>query len=230
MDLFKSIGGTVKDVDSKSRIVTGYFSSFDIKDSDGDIIRKGAYAKTILENGPGSKNFRIKHLVDHDKTYPASILRILKEDDFGLYYEGWVGTHTQAEDFLKMAQEGYITEHSVHIIPVKQISNPSAKANDITEVKLKEGSSLRAWGANEFTPLVSATKSEADLLVLFKKIEKSLKTSDFSDEAFIELEKQYKMIGELLKATQPDFSTEPENSQEPKINLFEIFKNATLHD
>jgi HK97 family phage prohead protease len=228
MDLIKSIGGTVKDVDPKSRMVTGYFSSFDIKDSDGDIIRKGAYAKTILENGPGSKNFRIKHLVDHDKTDPASILRVLKEDDFGLYYEGWVGTHTQAEDFLKMAQEGYITEHSVHIIPVKQQTNPSAKANDITETKLKEGSSLRAWGANEFTPFMGL-KSAEDVVAMFNRIQKSLKTSDFSDETFIELEKQYKILGELLKATQPVKATEPVKSQEPQVDYYTLFKNAALN-
>ena len=41
--------GEVKDYDDKSMIVSGYGSYFDNKDADGDIIRKGAYKKTIEE-------------------------------------------------------------------------------------------------------------------------------------------------------------------------------------
>lgn len=228
MDLIKCSGQTFKDVDPVKRIVTGYFSSFDTKDDDGDIIRKGAYAKTILENGPGSPKPRIKHLLDHIKTYPASVLQVLLEDNFGLYYEGLVGTHTEGEDFLKMARDGYITEHSVHIFPVKQSHSATLRANEIFETKLREGSSMRFLGANSDTPFMGL-KGAKDLHSMFEWIEKALKTADYSDEAFIKLEAQYTQIGELLKATQPVKTTEPEESQKPKENLLEIFKNAAFN-
>ena len=49
--------GELTDYDEKNSIVKGYGSYFDNKDSDQDIIRKGAYKKTIEENGE-----RVKYL------------------------------------------------------------------------------------------------------------------------------------------------------------------------
>ena len=48
--LFKSAPlGELVDADEKKGIVKGYASYFNNKDSDSDIIRPGAYAKTIKE-------------------------------------------------------------------------------------------------------------------------------------------------------------------------------------
>ena len=41
------LGDVVYDIDEKNSLVKGYGSFFDNKDSDQDIIRKGAYQKTI---------------------------------------------------------------------------------------------------------------------------------------------------------------------------------------
>jgi phage head maturation protease len=64
---FKSFDYSIKgaDIDASKGIVTGYFAAFNNKDSDGDIIVKGAFAKTIKERGPQSSKPRIKHLLDH---------------------------------------------------------------------------------------------------------------------------------------------------------------------
>ena len=56
----------LKDIDATGRTVQFYGSAFGNEDSDGDIIMPGAYTKTILENGPGSRQPRIKHLQQHD--------------------------------------------------------------------------------------------------------------------------------------------------------------------
>ena len=76
--LVKSFGGCVKDVDAASRIVTGYFSSFGFKDSDGDIIIPGAFKKTIKERGPSGSN-RIFHLWQHRTDMVLGKPRVLKE-------------------------------------------------------------------------------------------------------------------------------------------------------
>ena len=56
--LYKSTHlGEVIDADEKMGIVEGYGSVFGNVDSDGDIITKGAYRKTITENGN-----RVKYL------------------------------------------------------------------------------------------------------------------------------------------------------------------------
>ena len=59
----KTIDLKVSDVSLKSRQVKGYFASFDTLDSDRDIIRKGAFTKSIQERGVNSTgNRKIAHL------------------------------------------------------------------------------------------------------------------------------------------------------------------------
>ena len=43
------LGDIISDIDEKKNIVKGYGSYFDNKDSDNDVIRRGAYQKTIKE-------------------------------------------------------------------------------------------------------------------------------------------------------------------------------------
>ena len=57
--------GELLDADDKSGIVKGYGSVFGNKDSDGDIITKGAYTKTIKENGD-----RVRYLYQHNMDWP----------------------------------------------------------------------------------------------------------------------------------------------------------------
>ena len=54
---------SIKDVDTNSRIVAGYFSAFNNVDSDGDLIKRGAFAKSLKERGVESNsNRKIAHL------------------------------------------------------------------------------------------------------------------------------------------------------------------------
>ena len=71
---FSTLTLGIKDVDGKKGIVTGYASDFDSLDSDGDVIKKGAFAKTLSLNGPKSQKPRIKHLLNHNATQPLGAL------------------------------------------------------------------------------------------------------------------------------------------------------------
>lgn len=211
--LYKGIGQSFTDVDAKAGIVTGFFSAFNILDSDGDVIPKGAFTKTIAERGPvGSK--RIKHVIDHDLTKVAAVILELEETDFGLRYASKAGRHTLGQDFLKMAEDGIITEHSFGYKVVKshKAEFQGEKANYLTELQMWEGSSMQAWGANAFTP-VTGVKSLEDVMGLFYKLEKALKTGTYSDEAFIQIEAQYKQLSEYIKTTLPGDSTEAETTK-----------------
>ena len=57
--------GDLIDADDKAGIVKGYGSVFGNVDSDGDIITKGAYTKTIKENGE-----RVRYLYQHNMDWP----------------------------------------------------------------------------------------------------------------------------------------------------------------
>ena len=48
----------IKDIDTQKREVSIYLSKFDTMDSDMDVIKKGAFSKSIQERGPGSSSNR----------------------------------------------------------------------------------------------------------------------------------------------------------------------------
>ena len=111
------LGAVIKDIDGKKGIISGYFSHFDNVDGDGDIIRKGAFTKTIKENGPGSAMPRIKHLLNHEPGQPLGVLLDLKEDEIGLAYNSQIGQHSLGLDFVKMVESGLITETDKSVAP-----------------------------------------------------------------------------------------------------------------
>lgn len=189
---YKNYDLLVKDVDTKQGIVTGYFSAFNIKDSDGDIIRPGAFRKSIEEWFPKG---RIKHLLNHDIQKPIGDVQVLKEDDYGLYYESKIGKNFVAQDFLKMVESNLIKEHSIGFSVVRE--QKSGDANEIFDIKLYEGSSLTAWGANEFTPL-TGLKSLVDIRDRIKSFEKFVRNTDATDQAIDMCLIQIKQLYQLL--------------------------------
>lgn len=212
-----------KDVDGKKGIVTGYFSAFDNVDGDGDIIRKGAFEKTIRENGPKSSKPRIKHLMNHDPSQPLGLLQELKEDDYGLYYESKLGSHSLGTDFIKMVESDLITEHSIGYRTIKRNQlqdyegyqrNPKAGWFELTELKLWEGSSLTAWGANANTP-ITGMKTEFAVQKMNNRIDlltKAMRDGTFTDDTFelleIELQQIKQFNIDLLKQSK-EATTEP---------------------
>jgi HK97 family phage prohead protease len=210
----------IKDVDGKKGIVTGYFSDFNSIDSDGDIIKPGAFQKSISQNGPQSGKPRIKHLLNHDSSKPLGVLEVLKEDTKGLYYESRLGTHSLGVDFIKMVDSGLISEHSIGFQTVKynQLKpwnewKQGEAARELTELKLYEGSSLTAWGANMNTPL-TGLKTEQKVRKINDRIDiliKSLRDGTFSDETFDLLEIELKQMQQAMI----DLTTEPEQTTQP---------------
>jgi len=180
--LTKGYSGGFKDASIKEGIVTGYLNAFNVKDSDNDITIKGCFQKSIMENGPSAKN-RIKYLQDHDPKKGVGKFLILKEDDFGLYYEAKVGTHTLGIDYLKMVEDGIITEHSIGYRVTQWERNEGINSTYLKEIHLYEGSGLQFWAANEYTP-ITGVKSESDLLQLMDALEKALNSGTYSDETF----------------------------------------------
>lgn len=194
----------LKDVDNVKGVVSGYFSAFGNVDGDGDVMMKGAFMRSVNNNGPASVAPRIKHLLNHNPAQPLGKLIELKEDETGLFYRSQVGTHTLGKDFLKMAESGLITEHSVGFQILREQKN--GNHNEIHEAKLWEGSSLTAWGANPMTPLTDMKGiSDAETIdKRIKAIELFCKNTDASDDTIQALLIQIKQLQQMLiDATQP---------------------------
>jgi HK97 family phage prohead protease len=234
------VGAVIKDIDGKQGIISGYFSHFNNVDSDGDIIRQGAFTKTIRENGPTSSQPRIKHLLNHEPGQPLGVILDLKEDEVGLAYNSQIGQHSLGVDFVKMVESGLITEHSIGFKTVKRneiqsyenyIKNPSKGWYEITEVKLWEGSSLTAWGSNPLTP-VTGLKSEADLELLEKRmvqIEKFCKNTNATDETIQMLLIHSRQLAQTIidlqaKNTKPEVKESTLPIKEDYLNIIKQFR------
>jgi hypothetical protein len=223
---YKNFGLEIKDVDKKEGIVSGYFSAFNIKDADGDLILPGAFTKSIQENGPESQRPRIKHLLNHNPGTPLGVITELKEDDYGLKYTSTIGKHSTGADFMKMVESGLITEHSIGFKVIKEKFNKEKDYNEMSELKLYEGSSLTGWGANEFTPLTSVKGDVSILNERLKMFEKFVRNTDASDETIdlclIEIKQLTAMIERL---TQPVQTVVPNGIDKLKLAVYGLIKN-----
>jgi HK97 family phage prohead protease len=195
---YKSIKAEIKDVDQAQGIVTGYFSVFDSKDADNDVIVKGAFERSLNNNGT-----RIKHLWQHDVRFPLSKPSVLIEDNKGLYFESKVSKTSYGKDVLQLYQDGVVDEHSIGFRTVK-----SANKKDYTElqeVKIFEGSTV-TFGANEhakFTGMKGMTSE--DIISKMDSVYKSLKNGSFENEEIFEnLEIYFNQLKQYLtEVTQP---------------------------
>ena len=225
---YKSFEANVKDVDSKKGEVSGYFSAFGMVDSDGDIMMPGAFKRSIQDWGPEAKG-RVKHLLNHDPSQPLGKIVELKEDSYGLYYRSQVGTHRLGQDFIKMVESGLIGEHSIGFRTLRE--QKAAEANEIHEVMLFEGSSLTAWGANEYTPILGIKSLEecTKIQEQIKTFEKFIRNSDVTDET-IELclikVRQLAQAIEKASSTQAVENTpvQQKNNEELEQSLISILR------
>ena len=181
----KTIGGgmAIKDVDSRTGIITGLFSSAYYYDSDNDIILPGANSKSINERGvDSSATAKIKHLKDHVWGRFVSKLMVLDEREIiingqkihGTYFEGKASKNSVGRDTLIEYEEGIIDNHSYgfkymqgtyceegdetwnKILPLLLNPEDMQKAGFAyvwSECKMYEGSTV-TFGANELTPFL----------------------------------------------------------------------------
>ena len=101
----------IKDVDLKSRTVTGYFSRFGNKDHDGDIMVPGSLTKTIGERLPKGL---IPHILDHDIHVTLKQLskpKLYEKADGG-FFESTITDTQNGLDTLKLYRDGVINQHS----------------------------------------------------------------------------------------------------------------------
>lgn len=196
--LYKDIPNSFKDMDLKQGVITGLFAHFGSIDKHKDIILKGAFKKTIREQGPEGTN-EIAHLQDHLHNKAVAVIQKLEETNDGLYYESKIGTHDDGRNFLKMVESGIIKFHSIGYSPIKEEYSKSDGANLLREIKLYEGSSLQFIASNHNTPVLGL-KSIKDFNDYLTTLEKFIRTSDASDECIQSIES-------LLIKLKPENST-----------------------
>lgn len=179
--------GEIADIDEKMGIVKGYGSYFGNKDSDGDVIAKGAYQKTIKENGE-----RVRYLWQHKMDKPIGKIKEMYEDDKGLMFVAEIPKTTLGNDALELMKAGIVTENSVGILPIQKQMKEGFR--EITEVKLYEISAV-TLAANDQAKILDV-KGKVDIENEFKRFDalaKLIRKGNISDEM------GYAIESELLK-------------------------------
>ena len=214
---FKNTTLGIKDVDLNKRTVVGYFSAFGNKDSDGDVIVKGAFKKTIQENKD-----RIAHLLQHNINQPIGKIQKLEEDSFGLKFESILSKSTLGNDTLIQYQEGILKEHSVGFNVVK--GEPREEYYEIQEIKLWEGSTV-TFGANPNTPVLgikSKGEEREEAVKRLQALENFMRKGSVSDESFRLIEFEIQCLKNILTLELEEPQVKHSENEEPLFD-FEKF-------
>jgi HK97 family phage prohead protease len=199
---FKSIALEVKDIDTAGRRVKVGLSGFGNVDSDGDVITRGAFSKSIQERGPESlTNRKIKMLRYHDFEHEIGMWKSLEETHDHLIGVGDLGRSTKGEDAFLDYQDGIITEHSIGFMMVQdKIHVREDGIRELNEVFLLEGSAV-TFGANSDTPVFSVSGKDQYSLEYLAKLNNrmdvlinSLKNGKGTDERLFTIENQLRVI------------------------------------
>jgi len=191
--------GELLDADTAAGVVKGYGSVFGNVDSDGDIINKGAYKKTIHENGQ-----RVKYLYQHDMDKPLGKMVHLEEDDKGLIFEAHIPKTQLGKDVIELMKAGVITENSVGILPIQKEMGHDGYRH-LNEVKLFEVSAV-TLAAND-QAMIMDVKGNIDpekIAKRYDKIAQLIRKGEISDDLGFALEAEIlKLKSIYVNVTQP---------------------------
>ena len=225
----------IKDLNLEKREVAMYLSHFGNIDSDGDLLVKGSFKKSIQEKGVNStSNRKIAFLRYHNWEMPIGKFTKLEEDDFGLFAVAQLGNSTLGNDALLDYQDGIIREHSIGFKyiqdKIKWVEDSSIEKGGyylISEVALWEGSAV-TFGANELTPVVQVSKGENkneiitdisnELDVIFKAIANGKGTY----ERLFSLEMKHKfLLSQLSEIASTNIINVKETIEKPAEKVFD---------
>lgn len=222
MRLYKEKTGVltkIEDVDKKQGIVIFYTSAFDNKDSDGDIINKGAFAKSLNE---GFNRFR--HLKDHRIPVGLPIKDETFEDDYGLRVGSKLFKGIQDADELLIQYETYADmgnamEHSFGYETIKEEFDKEKNANILKELKVWEFTTMTTWGANQNAIQVGLKEMNPLDLIRELKVLKAMVKGDFKDARLEQYEKQINQI-ETILLKEPVTPKEPNHSDDKMLSFY----------
>ena len=179
---YKATSNTVQVPDVNSRVASAYYASFNTIDAEMDIIRKGAFLKSINDRGPAStSNRQIKFLHQHNIQEPCATFKTLQEDNNGLLGEHVIEKSGIGDIIIERYANGIYKEHSFGFqyvwdkckwidVPSDEDDEKTDEAFECKELNLFE-CSVVTFGCNENTPFLGFKGTNEDLI---KQLESEL--------------------------------------------------------
>ena len=179
---YKALANTVELPDPNNRVAIAYYASFNTIDAEMDIIRKGAFLKSINDRGPSSSsNRQIKFLHQHNIQEPCASFKTLQEDNNGLLGEHVIEKSGLGDIIIERYANGIYKEHSFGFqyvwdkcnwidAPSDEDDEKTTEAFECKELNLFE-CSVVTFGCNENTPFLGFKGTNEDLI---KQLESEL--------------------------------------------------------
>ena len=192
------------DVDTSQRIISGYAATWDL-DQGGDIIKRGAFKKTLSESAN-----RVKVLWQHSAPLgkPISML----EDSKGLFVQARISKTRLGDEALELMKDGVVDQMSIGYIIPQGKSSFDGDIRTINEIKLLE-----------FSP-VTFPMNEAAMISDVKSLHEKIKNGTLDS---IELKNLSDMLGDLtaLLKQEPQKSTPVIEQPQELAGLIESVKS-----
>ena len=234
----KNCAFELKDLDTVGRRVVFAAAKFGNMDSDGDVIARGAFAKSISERGAEStSNRKIKFLRYHDFEHEIGLIKGMEETHEHLVVTADLGRSTKGNDAFLDYQDGIITEHSIGFMLVQdKINFLDSGVRELKEVNLMETSAV-TFGANSETPTFSISKgNETEYLDKLNNqmngYLSAIKNGKGTDERLEQIENnlrvcqlKYNNLIDSLKQVEPSNDTKLIEPTEAELFYLNLLKN-----
>lgn len=122
----------------KDGFFSGYGSVFGVKDSYGEVVAPGAFAKSIAVRA--AKGRKLPTLWQHRSGEPLGVYEVVKEDSTGLYLEGrlLVDDVARAKEAQALMKAGAVTGLSIGYYVLADSWNEKDRVRTLTELDLQE--------------------------------------------------------------------------------------------
>jgi uncharacterized protein len=216
----------------EDKTIKGYAAVWNIPDSYGTYFVRGSFAKSIQERGPDSNSkYKITFLWQHEIWNPIGRVTVLREDEYGLYFEAVLDADMNVEDAdraLQQIRSGTLNQFSFgfNYIWDKVSYNEMLDLIEVREVELME-ISVVTIGSQTETYAIRSSKNNDDAI-----IELNIKTEQFikSLPRAQQLELRQLIADQIaLRAVEPlNKSTLPGNKPLAEIDYSYLCQNLKL--
>ena len=208
---YKAVSFELENADEKTGEFSGHASVFGNVDDGGDIVEKGAFAKTIAEDFA-----RIKILSQHDQCeLPIGKPLELREDDKGLFIRGKISDTQKGRDIQTLLKDGVLNELSIGYDAVDYSVDESTGIRHLKQIKLWEVS-IVTWAMND-QATIDDVKSLAEELKAEAKSGKMSRARLNALKPFIAVVRELvEILGPFLEPHDPEPDPESDSEEPPK--------------
>lgn len=183
----------LKEMNQATGLITFYYSQFNTKDLNSDIVLDTAFIKTVAE-----RKQHIYHNLNHDENKCIGNPVAFGQDSNGAWVSSQLLMETEdGKDAYEKYKGGAIKGHSMEFKTVKSTIDQSRQARILSECLLWGVTSMTTIPANYGAGLISL-KGLTDIALELKRINDFLRTANISDKCGEEILTEYKSLQDFF--------------------------------